>query len=41
MGALLAVNQGSAEPLKMIVLKYQGKEKMGRRYWVGRKRDYL
>ncbi|WVE36603.1 leucyl aminopeptidase, partial [Priestia megaterium] len=27
MGALLAVNQGSAEPPKMIVLKYQGKEK--------------
>lgn len=26
MGALLAVNQGSAEPPKMIVLKYQGKE---------------
>ncbi len=25
MGALLAVNQGSAEPPKMIVLKYQGK----------------
>ena len=24
MGALLAVNQGSAEPPKMIVLKYQG-----------------
>lgn len=29
MGALLAVNQGSAEPPKMIVLKYQGKEKWG------------
>ncbi|QSS99410.1 leucyl aminopeptidase [Pontibacillus sp. ALD_SL1] len=27
MGALLAVNQGSTEPPKMIVLKYQGKEK--------------
>lgn len=27
MGALLAVNQGSVEPPKMIVLKYQGKEK--------------
>lgn len=26
MGALLAVNQGSTEPPKMIVLKYQGKE---------------
>ncbi|UII55390.1 leucyl aminopeptidase [Cytobacillus spongiae] len=26
MGALLAVNQGSAEPPKMIVLKYQGKD---------------
>ncbi|KAB2334921.1 leucyl aminopeptidase [Cytobacillus depressus] len=26
MGALLAVNQGSVEPPKMIVLKYQGKE---------------
>ena len=26
MGALLAVNKGSAEPPKMIVLKYQGKE---------------
>ncbi|PLR85207.1 leucyl aminopeptidase [Bacillus sp. V33-4] len=26
MGALLAVNQGSSEPPKMIVLKYQGKE---------------
>ncbi|KKI93336.1 aminopeptidase A [Bacillus sp. SA1-12] len=26
MGALLAVNQGSEEPPKMIVLKYQGKE---------------
>ncbi|MCQ6278953.1 leucyl aminopeptidase [Bacillus sp. EB600] len=26
MGAFLAVNQGSAEPPKMIVLKYQGKE---------------
>ena len=26
MGALLAVNQGSLEPPKMIVLKYQGKE---------------
>ncbi len=26
MGAMLAVNQGSAEPPKMIVLKYQGKE---------------
>jgi len=26
MGALLAVNQGSIEPPKMIVLKYQGKE---------------
>lgn len=26
MGALLAVNQGSAQPPKMIVLKYQGKE---------------
>lgn len=26
MGALLAVNQGSAEPPKMIVLKYQGRE---------------
>ena len=25
MGALLAVNQGSTEPPKMIVLKYQGK----------------
>lgn len=27
MGALLAVNKGSVEPPKMIVLKYQGKEK--------------
>jgi leucyl aminopeptidase len=27
MGAILAVNQGSLEPPKMIVLKYQGKEK--------------
>lgn len=27
MGAFLAVNQGSVEPPKMIVLKYQGKEK--------------
>lgn len=27
MGALLAVNQGSTEPPKMIVMKYQGKEK--------------
>ncbi|MDW4527866.1 leucyl aminopeptidase [Rossellomorea marisflavi] len=27
MGALLAVNQGSVEPPKMIVLKYSGKEK--------------
>ena len=26
MGAMLAVNQGSTEPPKMIVLKYQGKE---------------
>ena len=26
MGALLAVNQGSSEPPKMIVLKYQGKD---------------
>ncbi|MBT2758264.1 leucyl aminopeptidase [Mesobacillus foraminis] len=26
MGAMLAVNQGSAQPPKMIVLKYQGKE---------------
>ncbi len=26
MGALLAVNQGSVEPPKMIILKYQGKE---------------
>ncbi len=26
MGAMLAVNQGSAEPPKMIVLKYQGKD---------------
>lgn len=26
MGAMLAVNQGSSEPPKMIVLKYQGKE---------------
>ena len=26
MGALLAVNQGSAEPPKMIALKYQGKK---------------
>ncbi len=25
MGGILAVNQGSAEPPKMIVLKYQGK----------------
>lgn len=29
MGALLAVNQGSTEPPKMIVLKYQGKENWG------------
>ncbi|NNV06606.1 leucyl aminopeptidase [Geobacillus sp. C56-T2] len=27
MGALLAVNQGSAQPPKLIVLKYQGKER--------------
>jgi leucyl aminopeptidase len=30
MGAFLAVNQGSTEPPKMIVLKYQGKEKWER-----------